>query len=97
MFGNLFAECVHVGRSRLRAPAQDSQIWEWAVFNQFDFILTNDADFEQMLMMKGFPPKVIILKMGNQSTRFIAETIEDKLEIIQEVHMNPLIGILEIT
>lgn len=50
-----------------------------------------------MLMIKGFPPKVIILKMGNQSTRFIAETIEDKLEIIQEVHMNPLIGILEIT
>jgi len=45
----------------------DIQIWKFAKENKF-IIVTQDADFNELLTLNGFPPKVIWLRTGNQRT-----------------------------
>lgn len=59
-----FADCVHVDRTGLAVPAKDLEIWIYAL--QHDFIIvTNDDDFLDLARVKGFPPKVVLLRTGN--------------------------------
>lgn len=44
----------------------DQTIWEYAKANDF-VIVTKDADFFEMSNLYGQPPKIIWLKIGNQS------------------------------
>ena len=44
----------------------DRTIWEFAKTNNF-VIVTKDADFFEMSNLYGQPPKIIWLKIGNQS------------------------------
>lgn len=37
--------------------------------------MTNDEDYYYLLLQKGFPPKIVLLKMGNQSTKKITEIL----------------------
>jgi predicted nuclease of predicted toxin-antitoxin system len=57
---DLFAGSVHVRSVGLeRTP--DREIWEFARFNEFA-ILTADADFQDLAVSFGHPPKIILLK-----------------------------------
>lgn len=44
--------------------ASDLEVWEFAKANHFT-IVTKDSDFNDLAILKGVPPKVIWLKMGN--------------------------------
>ena len=44
--------------------ASDSEIWQFAKDNDF-VIVTKDADFYDLSLLHGAPPKVIWLKSGN--------------------------------
>ena len=46
--------------------ANDRSIWDYSKTNDF-VIVTKDADFFEMSNLYGQPPKIIWLKMGNQS------------------------------
>jgi predicted nuclease of predicted toxin-antitoxin system len=46
--------------------ADDRTIWDCAKTNDF-VIVTKDADFYELSNLYGQPPKIIWLKMGNQS------------------------------
>lgn len=49
------------------ANEPDETIWQVARDNGFA-ILTKDWDFHQMSLLRGFPPKIIFLRIGNCST-----------------------------
>ncbi|WP_246859478.1 DUF5615 family PIN-like protein [Spirosoma sp. KCTC 42546] len=57
--------CLHVTRTGLPIPAKDIAIWQWARINNRT-IVTNDDDYYNLANTYGFPPKVILLRMGNQ-------------------------------
>jgi predicted nuclease of predicted toxin-antitoxin system len=57
---DLFAGSVHV-RSVELEQTPDREIWEFARFNGFA-ILTADADFQDLAVSLGHPPKIILLK-----------------------------------
>jgi predicted nuclease of predicted toxin-antitoxin system len=59
--------CDHVNRIALTPPAKDSEIWEYALQNNY-IIVTHDYDFLNLLEVYGHPPKVILLKTGNISS-----------------------------
>jgi predicted nuclease of predicted toxin-antitoxin system len=59
-----FAECVHVNKTGLPMPAKDIDIWNYAAANGYT-IVTQDSDFLNLFEMKGFPPKIILLRVGN--------------------------------
>jgi predicted nuclease of predicted toxin-antitoxin system len=67
-----FPRSVHVRHIGLR-DASDTTIWDYAARNDFA-IITKDADFRQRSFLKGHPPKVIWIRLGNCSTS-VVETL----------------------
>lgn len=69
-----FPSVLHVNKIPLPQPASDDSIWSYAKENGY-CIVTNDEDYLRLLLKNGFPPKLILLRMGNQSTRFVRDTL----------------------
>lgn len=92
---NNYPDCIHVSKTGLSIPALDIEIWDWARNNNY-IIVTNDEDFENLSQLYGFPPKVILIKTGNQSSDYIAEFLQDRIDIITDFINNKDLGILEI-
>lgn len=90
-----FAEVFHVNQIGLPLPASDVKIWEWAKDNRA-LIVTNDEDFFNLLMQKGFPPKIVLLRVGNQTTQIIAEILARHQPQIKALHKSDEYGLLEI-
>ncbi|MDX6191156.1 hypothetical protein SGQ83_17505 [Flavobacterium sp. Fl-318] len=59
-------------------------------------MLTLDDDFEKLSLLKGAPPKVIILKTFNKNTKEITELLISKKEIIKSFILNNELMILEV-
>jgi len=50
-------------------------------------IVTNDSDFNDLLLIYGFPPKIIWIKTGNKSTENIANLlILNKVQIVDFIN-----------
>lgn len=73
----------------------DQIIWKFAMENYY-CIVTNDQDFEELIGLFGFPPKVILLKCGNQSNSFLATYLQDQFHRITEFLNNKELGILRL-
>jgi predicted nuclease of predicted toxin-antitoxin system len=86
--------CVHVENIHLES-ADDTHIWVFAKGKNYA-ILTKDSDFNQLLKVKGFPPKIIWLRIGNASTQQIMESIKSIREEIWSFLKKPDAGLLEI-
>ena len=90
-----FEDCLHVDQTDLDIPAPDNQIWEYALINQF-IIVTNDDDFLNFADIKGFPPKVILLRTGNQSNQYLEKLLVKHKADIQSLSDSKDHGLLEI-
>jgi predicted nuclease of predicted toxin-antitoxin system len=90
-----FNTCQHVNFIGLKNPVTDILIWKYAMDSNFT-ILTQDDDFEKILEINGFPPKLIVIKTPNIKTADIELLIKNKLEQILEFQTNTNLGILEI-
>lgn len=89
-----FTDVWHVDAAVLPAPAKDFAIWEFARQNEA-VIITNDDDFYKLSMLKGYPPKVVVLRTGNQSNNYLAEILIKHIQEIQNLE-NSDYGLLEI-
>ena len=56
------------------AEADDRLIWDYAKHNGF-VLVTQDADFVDLAMQLGFPPKVIWMRCGNRRTSDIEKSL----------------------
>ena len=74
---------------------QDFEIWKYAKSNNFS-IVTFDSDFIDLCNLKGFPPKIIWLRIGNTSTTNIAKRIGIEREKIIDFLNNSENAFLEI-
>ena len=79
----------------IQQPAKDLDIWNYCKENNFT-IITHDDDFEKIVLIKGFPPKVIILKTLNKSTLELSNIIINKKQNIEDFILNNEQSILEI-
>ncbi len=73
----------------------DFKIWQYAK-RQDCTIVTFDADFYDLQVVKGFPPKIIWLKFGNRITNQLREYILQHKSVIAEFLSSPDYGCLEI-
>lgn len=62
----------------------DKTIRQYAINNGF-VVVTKDADFYEMSMLYGQPPKIIWLKIGNQSKASTIKILQENIEVIQHV------------
>jgi len=90
----IFGECAHVDLAGLKVPAKDISIWNYALENGYT-IITKDTDFLDLLELKGFPPKVVLIKTGNNSSRILADLIINSKSKIEDLE-NDDYGLLEI-
>ncbi len=70
---NSFPECQHISDCGL-LNCDDSEIWEYAKKNSYS-IVTFDADFYDISVINGHPPKIIWIRRGNLSTTEVAALI----------------------
>jgi predicted nuclease of predicted toxin-antitoxin system len=92
---NHFDDCSHVDTIGLQIPAKDTEIWEYAKQHEL-LIVSNDEDFLDLSIMKGFPPKIILLKTGNQSRKSVEKLLIDAKSKILEFVVSSEYGVLEI-
>ena len=62
----IFPESKQVRNPKLE-NSTDRRIWDYAKENDY-CIVTFDSDFYDLSLVKGSPPKIIWLRMGNTST-----------------------------
>jgi predicted nuclease of predicted toxin-antitoxin system len=90
-----FTDCVHVDKVGLPLPATDTQIWDYA-FSHNLIIVTNDDDFLNYVSVKGFPPKIVLLRTGNQSNEYLLSLLVRHKDAIAALHQSEEIGLLEL-
>jgi predicted nuclease of predicted toxin-antitoxin system len=93
-FKDSFEVSLHVKDIELDT-SDDRIVWEYAKSNHFT-IITKDSDFNNIVSLYGFPPKVIWVRRGNCSTNLIKDIIETHIEIIMKFIDNDENGILSI-
>jgi len=65
----------------------DFEIWDFAKTNEFT-IITFDTDFYDISLIKGTPPKIVWLRIGNTSTKQLASSIRSNYDLIREFIQN---------
>lgn len=90
-----FGDVIHVNQTRPGESSEDYAIWDFALKDS-RCIITNDEDFHSLSAVRGYPPKVILLRMGNQSTRNLAAVLLAKREEIALFLENEDYGVIEI-
>ena len=90
----VFGECAHVDLIGLDVPAKDIDIWKYASDNDY-IIITKDNDFADLLELYGFPPKIVLLKTGNNSSQALKELLEKIKPMVEDLEKNDY-GLLEI-
>jgi predicted nuclease of predicted toxin-antitoxin system len=73
--------------------AMDIEIWQYARDHDY-MIVTKDADFSELGVLKGFPPQVIWIRRGNCSTSEIETVLRENHEAIQTLGEDEETGIL---
>ena len=91
-----FSECVHVDDiPELAFSAKDYKIWQYAKDNGYA-IITHDNDFNELAALKGFPPKIILLRTGNCSRKFMIGILIQSQQSIKDFLESDQYGLLEI-
>ena len=73
--------------------AEDSFVWQYARDNNFT-IVTKDSDFGELSLLRGFPPKVIWIRIGNCKTDELEALIRHSTEEINNFYKESKLGIL---
>ena len=72
---------------------EDSVVWQYARDNEF-IIVTKDSDFSELTLVRGFPPKVIWIRIGNCTTNDIESLIRFHEKEIEKFHSDLSLGVL---
>lgn len=76
-----FPGSVHV-EDVLGRGATDESIWTHALEAGF-VIVTKDEDFQRLSVLRGAPPKVVWIRLGNCSTSQVADLLRRNRELVE--------------
>lgn len=91
---DIFPDSGHVALLGLDRAA-DSVVWDTARARGYTLV-SKDADFNELLTTKGFPPKVIWLRLGNCTTNDVEQALRKNHAAILEFDQEDTAGLLEI-
>ena len=75
--------------------ASDDQVWERARQDGYT-IVTKDSDFGDLSVLRGFPPKVIWVRLGNCTTQQVEDLIRNNNEAVTALENDPSVGLLSL-
>ena len=67
---------------------RDGSLWSFAAQNGFA-IVSKDSDFVHLSMVRGHPPKVVHVRLGNCSTRRIEDRLLSDVQTIKDFIADP--------
>ncbi len=85
--GSTHVELVGLGSE------DDLVVWEHALKDEF-IIVTKDSDFNDLSVIKGYPPYIVWIRRGNCSTDDIASMIRSNAQAIIDSVMSRQQGII---
>ena len=88
----LFPGSAHVKTHRL-IHTDDGEIWEFAKTNGFTLV-SKDADFHQRSLLRGHPPKLVFLRLGNCPTPQIVSIIRRHWGVMLDFETDVLASVL---
>ena len=77
------------------ATADDAVIWEHAKQNGF-IVVTLDADYYDLSLLRGHPPKLVWLRCGNSTVAGVERLLRANLQRIEMFVADETAGCLEI-
>ncbi len=89
---DLFPGSSHVQSVGLDC-ASDDEVWEHARLNGLA-IVTKDEDYNNLSVVRGSPPKVIWLQLGNCTTTQVETVFRTRLADIEAFAKDPAVGTL---
>ena len=89
---DLFPLSVHVFPLGLER-ASDLEIRDYAR-REVLVIVTKDADFSELCVLRGFPPKIVWIRRGNCSAQDLEQLLRDNYTQIKALDNDPLVGVL---
>ena len=66
----------------------DKKVWSFAKDNQF-VIVSKDADFYELSLIHGAPPKIIWIRLGNCRTEKILQAVRQHTDALQNFNKDP--------
>ncbi len=87
-----FPGSLHVRSVGLRG-SDDVTIWKYAGKHSL-VIVSKDNDFRQLSFLKGLPPKIVWLSVGNAGTESIAQLLRDQIAKISAFNADPETSLL---
>lgn len=89
---NLFPQSQHVFALGLDR-ASDWEIRDYARQNGY-FIVTKDADFSELCVLRGFPPKIVWIRRGNCSATALEQLLRQHCDDIEALETDAVNGVL---
>ena len=87
-----FAASLHVRQLGLGGTT-DVRLWELAIAEQC-VLITKDEDFVKLSVLRGPPPKVVWLNVGNAATAAITQVVLQNAAAIEAFAEHPELGFL---
>jgi predicted nuclease of predicted toxin-antitoxin system len=78
---DLYPDSQHVRNCGLKGKSDD-KVWQYAKDHAFT-IVSKDSDFSELSVLRGSPPKVIWLRIGNCTTTRVHFLLRDAFPRIQ--------------
>jgi predicted nuclease of predicted toxin-antitoxin system len=91
---DVFPGSEHVWNLSLH-DAEDLVLWFYAREHGF-CIVSKDADFPEICMLHGFPPKLLSLRIGNWNTSDIEALIRSNQQQILQLPLNATVGVISL-
>jgi predicted nuclease of predicted toxin-antitoxin system len=92
---DIYPDARHVSAVGLDR-ASDLAVWNYAQTHSY-IIVTKDSDFSDVSVLRGYPPKVVWLRLGNCTTDDVEGALRRGREAIVEFSADAIAGILELS
>jgi predicted nuclease of predicted toxin-antitoxin system len=92
---DLFPNSSHVSLLGLDRVS-DEEVWNYARDNGFTLV-SKDADFSDINLLRGFPPRVLWLRIGNCTTAQVEALLRLHHETIEHMESDPAVGVLALS
>ena len=94
LLGDIWPQSLHVWDLDMDT-ADDTVIWAYAE-EQGLVIVTKDADYRDLSLSRGHPPKVIWLRLGNGPTSQVAALLRSRHSDLLAFHQDNAVSLLEL-
>ena len=94
LLSDLYPQSLHVWDLEMDTAA-DTVIWAYALDAGF-VIVTKDADYRDLSIARGHPPKVIWIRLGNCPTSDVDALLRERHDELMAFYRDDRTGLLEL-